>query len=443
MSQSLLNAEQLATELFNHLKLSKSADFYLALSGGQDSCVLLNLMSQLTQSQTLNLTVLHFDHGLQAQSDQWAKHCEELADRYGVFFIAERQIVEVDPKKGLEASARAARYAWFTEVIKNRSANTCQHDAILLTAHHADDQAETLLINLMRGTGVNGLRGIARKREYDVYTLVRPLLDFSQRQISDYAEKNKLQWVDDPSNHEEKFRRNAIRKNVLPTLNSIKPDAIQQFVKSADHMVSTERLLADLAQLDLKTVQQNSYFPLDQSYGINLQDIKKLGDTVGVQRQANAISYWLQENGYSLNSRKNMQQLLDWSNHGAGERSELRNAGRVYRVYRNNLFVMPFTLLQHSQTTELVWQNLHKPLNVSSNRLTYEVHCLDVDKADQYSDIKILFADQARNFFSLKKPFQSAAIPHWRRNVTPILVSNNKIIGIVGSIKDTWLSIVE
>ena len=444
MSKHLLNAEQLAIELFNRLELTKSTDFYLALSGGQDSCVLLDLMCKLAQSQSISLTLLHFDHGLQAQSALWAKHCEELAARYDVPIVVKRQTVQVDPKKGLEASARTARYAWFADVINEKSATKHlagdirdEGAAVLLTAHHANDQAETLLINLMRGTGVSGLRGIARKKNYGNYTVVRPLLDFDQQQITDYAQEMGLHWIEDPSNQEEKFRRNAIRKNVLPTLNSIKSDAVQQFVKSADHMVATERLLADLAILDLQTVQQHPYCPLDQSYGINLQDIQTLGKTVGTQRQANALRYWLQQNGYSLNSQQNLQQLIEWSNHGTGEKSELRNGDRVYRTYRNNLFVMP--LLTPTFLAEMVWQNLSEPLTINLHDSDCEIRCTNSEKAQQHSNVQVLFAEQARRHFSLKKRFQTAAIPHWRRDITPILVSQGEVIGIVGSARDVWL----
>ena len=264
-------------------------------------------------------------------------------------------------------------------------------------------------------------------------------MNFDQSQISDYAEKQHLHWVDDPSNQEEKYRRNAIRKNVLPSLSSIKSDAIQQFVKSADHMVTTERLLADLATLDLQTIQQHPFCPLDQSYGINLNDIQRLGEQAGTQRQANALRYWLQQKGYALNSQKNLQQLLDWSNHGAGDKSELRNDNRVYRVYRQNLFVMPFAATEAPQLN-LVWQDLSKPLLIQlSENNSFQITCRDFKKAQIYSDVNILFADDIRQQFSLKKRFQSAAIPHWRRDVTPILIKDNEIVGMVCSVRDDWL----
>jgi len=440
LGKILLNAEQLGIELFSHLEIPESTDFYLALSGGKDSCVLLDLMSQVAKLQSLNLTLLHFDHGLQEQSASWEKHCKGLAKHYDLTFFSQRQLVHIDTKKGLEASARKARYAWFAEVITNQQ--TCkkrnQNSAVLLTAHHANDQAETLLINLMRGTGVNGLRGIARKKNQGNYTLIRPLLGFDQQQVSEYAEKNDLQWIDDPSNQEQKFRRNALRENVLPALSSIKHDAVQQFVKSADHMVTAERLLTDLALIDLQKVQQYPYCPLDQSYGINLQDIQKLGDTLSIERQSNALRYWLQQCGYPLNSQPQFQQLLGWANNGAGEKSELRNGDSVYRAYQQNLFVMPFVSSELSEQipTKLVWDDLKQPLKVVMTDDKYKIHCCNTDKAQQFKGVEVIFRDEAKKQFSLKKRFQSEAIPHWRRHVAPIIIHNDKIIGIAGSIKD-------
>lgn len=439
-NSSLLNAEKIAFELFGRLKLQESADYYLAFSGGKDSCVLLDLMSQIKQSYSISLTLLHFDHGLQSQSIKWSQHCLNLAKRYDLPIKVTRKKVTVDSKKGLEATARIARYDWFTEIIANNHSveRHSKNSAILLTAHHINDQAETLLLNLMRGTGVRGLRGIARKKQCSNHILVRPLVDFDQQQISHYAIKHSLQWIDDPSNKEQKFRRNAIRAKVIPFLTEIKSDALQQFGKSSAHMVAAERLLTDLAEIDIKEIQQIEYFPLDQSYGIDLHNIKQLGKKFSFDRQSNVLRYWLRQCGYPVNSQQDIQQILDWSNYGTGDKSELRSGTRIYRVYRNHLFVMPFCEFKQ-QIKSMVWPNMKKPLTIKNGG--YELSCENLSKAQQYDHVQLLFGEAVRLQFSMKKRFQSAAIPHWRRDISPVLIKDGEIIAIAGSVKDDWLVI--
>ena len=189
---------------------------------------MLDLLAEYFEQQQLNhdqcqVFALHYDHAIQEQSAQWADFCLQLCNQSGFPLISVRQAVEIDQTIGLEASARNARYRWFRQVMQAKLQERELKNAILLTAHHCDDQAETLLLNMLRGTGIRGMRGIAEKKQVvqeqdENHYLLRPMLGFSKDEIKEYASENNLSWCEDPSNDDIQFRRNAIRHQVLPVL---------------------------------------------------------------------------------------------------------------------------------------------------------------------------------------------------------------------------------
>ena len=191
----------------------------LALSGGLDSVVLLDTVCKAVQAsntskQSTEVWVFHIHHGLQKSADHWLEFCEKLAKKYRAQFDF-RLLHFADKAQGnIEARARAERYDALTELC-------IEHDIeILLLAHHQNDQAETILLQLLRGSGVAGLAGMPQQRintaDGQSITLWRPLLNQSRADLEAYAKKYKLKWVEDPSNQNTRYRRNAIRKEIIP-----------------------------------------------------------------------------------------------------------------------------------------------------------------------------------------------------------------------------------
>lgn len=239
----------------------------IALSGGLDSVVLLDSICRLHQTQAKKLTkpesnevatprifAFHIHHGLQQAADEWLLFCEALAKKYKIDFDFRLLHIDTESNSGnIEARARTARYEALTEL--------CAYHGVedLLLAHHQNDQAETVLLQLLRGAGVAGLSSMPESRALATppgkagsITLWRPLLRLSREELEAYAREHKLKWIEDPSNRSSKYRRNAIRKSVLPKLESIQPGATANLARSAELLAQAQQLLDRLAQQDGK-----------------------------------------------------------------------------------------------------------------------------------------------------------------------------------------------
>ncbi len=215
----------------------------VALSGGRDSVVLLHALSRLVASapRALTLSALHVNHGLCADADRWQAFCAEFCRACGVPLRVVRVEVPRGSGEGLEAAARRVRHAAFER---------CDAHWLAL-AHHRDDQAETVLLNLLRGTGLAGAAGMrAWRAQGDGPALVRPLLDVPRALIDDYARAHGLAWVEDASNADARFRRNYLRHEVMPRLRAVFPQAERSLSRAAAHFAEGAQLLDELAAID-------------------------------------------------------------------------------------------------------------------------------------------------------------------------------------------------
>lgn len=217
---------------------------WIGFSGGVDSHVLLHaLVNQISVEQKQKLVALHVHHGLSINADDWLKHCEVVCDNLGVSFIAQR--VQLDAQASLEDAARNARYQAFQKLMSDRD--------VILLAHHAGDQVETVLFRLLRGTGGKGLSGIPYERllGYGSTRLIRPLLAASKNDIEDYAQQQQLVWIHDESNADEHFTRNFLRQSVVPVLKERFPKMEQNIVSSAQRIATDYAMLSLFAQRQL------------------------------------------------------------------------------------------------------------------------------------------------------------------------------------------------
>lgn len=254
--------------------------WHIALSGGLDSTVLLHLLARLAQREALPpLSAIHIHHGLQAAADAWPAHCRELCVALAVPLQVE--YVQVVPGASLEQAARDARYAAF--------AARLAVGEVLLTAQHRDDQAETLLFRLLRGAGVQGLSAMPVSRGLGAGQLVRPLLSCSRAELLAYADEHKLAWVDDPSNTDERFSRNYLRRQVLPLLLKRWPQALLSMARSAVHLNEAGQLLDELAQQDVAAAEVVDEFTWLTLPSLALPALRSLSEP----RQRNALRYWL------------------------------------------------------------------------------------------------------------------------------------------------------
>ncbi|MFM8464367.1 MAG: tRNA lysidine(34) synthetase TilS [Burkholderiaceae bacterium] len=252
----------------------------IAYSGGLDSAVLLQLATRYCHRHQIKLTALHVHHGLSPNADEWLRHCEQQAIALHVPFEAARITLENVNEAGIEQAARVARYAALGDLCRRHGAS------LLLTAHHQDDQAETVLLQLFRGTGLRGLSGMHELHDENALLggavmLARPLLPCSRKQLENYAAELQIAHVQDESNTDTRYRRNAIRQQIMPMIDRHYPGVAATMARSAQHWQSAQQLLDELAAIDLAKCAEGS--------ALKLSAMTELSE----QRVDNLLRHWL------------------------------------------------------------------------------------------------------------------------------------------------------
>jgi len=264
-----------------------SAELCVALSGGLDSTVLLHALARaLVDRPNYRIRAAHVDHQLQRDSAIWRQHCGSVALSLQLEFVPLVVKVAADPELSPEAAARDARYAALRQILRPNE--------VLLTAHHADDQLETMLLALMRGAGLRGLSGVPSVQIFGGGWLARPLLEFSRAELEEWARSEQLQWLDDPSNANTNFDRNFLRHRVLPALRERWPAAAHSATRSTAHLREAGRLLDVLAAADLESVAIGSCLSMTQLAGL------------APARRRNVLRHWIRQHGMRVPSTRKL-----------------------------------------------------------------------------------------------------------------------------------------
>jgi len=399
--------------------------FHVALSGGLDSSVLLHAMAGLRdRGAGWDLSAIHVHHGLNQHADDWVSFCQQTCQQLDI----PCDIIYVDatpvPGESPEATARQLRYQAIAECVQAGDA--------VVTAHHQDDQAETLLLQLMRGSGLPGLAAMPSTSDFSRGLLLRPLLPFSRQQIRQYALQNNIDWVEDSSNEETHYDRNYMRHEILPMLLSRWPGAIANLSRTAAHMADAKSLLDELAGQDVQILRS------DDRAKIDLNELKKLDPA----RQRNVLRFWLRDLQLPVPSQAQMQQLLTDIFAARVDSSPcVRWPGVEIRRYRDQLYAMPDMIL--------VDRDINHDWDMTTALSIEGVGVLQARPAQgQGLSASLLGSRQLNVRFrqggeriqlsgrghhhELKKLFQDAGIPPWIRDRTPILYQGDSIIAVPG-----------
>ncbi len=325
--------------------LPANAALCVAFSGGLDSTVLLHALSCLRQEHQFVLRAQHVNHGLQDAAGDWEAHCAALASRLQVPFASARVVVRNDVGQGLEAAAREARYG----ALRAR----LQPGEWLLTAHHADDQLETVLLHLLRGSGVGGLAGIPRTRAFGPGRLCRPLLDVPTAAVIDYGATvlvpQGLGWLTDPMNAERAFDRGFLRHDVTPILR-------KRFPAAAGGAGRTAALAAEAAGLLDELARSDSQLVVDE-HRLSLALLGKLSPA----RQRNLIRFQARERGWAVPPERRLREGLAqlWAA-APGRQPVLRWSGHEIRRFRQHLHLLDRVIAAGSpDETPLEWSEAH------------------------------------------------------------------------------------
>ena len=306
----------------------------VAFSGGADSAALLHIAAALQRRGVVDVVALHVHHGLADAADAWLVHCRDQAGGYGIAFDA-AHVAPTRQGGSLEAEARRLRYAALTGLCDRHRCT------VLMTAHHADDQAETVLVNLARGAGIGGLSAAARARPLDGVTLFRPLLDVSAATLREHVELHEISYVVDPSNADRRFTRNAIRHEVMPALRRIAPTIATRLAQTAAHASSMQSLLDEIGVEDLARGKEDEGNGADGAAGPHGDrlDVDRLAALSGA-RAANALRVWLAQRGLRAPSAAALREMLDQLLHASPDAQiALLHERQTLRLYRGRVSI--------------------------------------------------------------------------------------------------------
>jgi len=326
------------------------AGLLIAYSGGPDSTALLDLACRRRDAGAdgyAQLVAAHVHHGLQPQADAWAAHCESECARRGV--ACEVLRVAVDARRGVEDGARTARYRALLAAARQAGAGA------VLTAHHADDRLETFLLQWLRGAGPAGLAGIAGQRDLAPgapVQVLRPLLGFFRRDLEDYLRRHGLESVQDPSNADPRYARNALRLNALPALARIRSGYARSAARSIELVAEAAEVLEELAQEGLQSCTGGAPAGM-----LRLDSLAMLPEA----RRALVLRAWLAAHGAQAPSRARLGEALAQALGGGGDgrmlirigRRELRRHGRLLLLRPSSPAARTREVLQWSGEDEL------------------------------------------------------------------------------------------
>ncbi len=426
---SVVAFERALEEILARVVVSAERKIAVAYSGGLDSSVLLHLAKDFCASRHITLYAFHINHGISPNADAWLKHCAATAKQEDVHFYSQRvNLIDV-AEHGIEQSARIARYAALSTLC------TQHHIPLLITAHHQDDQAESVLLQLLRGSGLPGLSGMAELQlqhgllEGDI-ALGRPLLQLTREQLEGLATALEITHIDDESNIDTRYKRNAVRAWITPVLEKHFPGFATQFTRSAKHIQSAQRLLDELAQSDLEQCAEGSIIFLDK-----LQSLS-------VDRVDNLLRYWIRDLLQYAPSSAQLEQLREQMLQSSREAHPLLEIAGLYFQRREQQL---YATKEHSKQlppTEIisfVWQG-ESEIDIPAwyGKMQFKVSEQGGFDADALrkgplslrprSGSEKLKPDSARPTRTLKNLFQEAEISAQDRIWLPLLYLGEDLI---------------
>jgi tRNA(Ile)-lysidine synthase len=404
-------ANPLLTQLNQFLGcyLKPKQSILLALSGGLDSSVLLHLLTSSKQTIPFELHAMHVHHGLSANADNWADFCLQQCALLNVPIEIARVNVDKNSKLGIEGAARQLRY----EALFNSKINGSQSDFII-TAHHQDDQAETLLLQLFRGAGVKGLSSMAA---VDVSRrMLRPLLGVSRNALLDYATQQNMVWCDDESNDDTQYERNYVRHDVMPVLETRYPTIKSVLARTASHLAEANDLLDVLAKRDAENLLHDN--------SLCLQGLKALE----FSRGKNLLRWWFAQNQLAMPTSEHLSEIIGQllnAKPDANINIQLQNLSLKRYQHRAHLClertIEPFDMVWNGEpnlTLPNGGQLLFKQVIGSGLALKHGMNKLRITSRDGGERFK---PNALRPTRTLKYLFQETNIPPWIREQLPLV----------------------
>lgn len=394
--------------------------YWLAYSGGLDSQVLLSVCAKLG----INLRAIHINHSVSPNAKVWAEHCKFSCENYAIKYIERTIQLDLNAGDSFEEVARKQRYAIFAEYM--------QAGDVLFTAHHQDDQAETLLLQLVRGAGPKGLAAMPAIKSFAKGYHARPLLEFPRAELLEYANSQQLTWVEDESNQDCSLSRNFIRHEVLSKLKTRWPSVTASISRSAAHCAENQILTEEFAK--------EIYLQVEGTRKNTLSVAKLL--QLPVEKQRLVLRVWMQELNYSLPDTKKMESILRDVLTASWDSMPLVQWGDVaLRRHKDNLYLTKvFEVNDERQNIEweveqtliLPRSGILKTRQVQGSGLRADITNVSV----RYRRGSEMAAVRGRGRQSLKNLFQEWEVLPWERDLIPLVYVEDRLIAVAGYFLD-------
>ncbi|WP_354678514.1 tRNA lysidine(34) synthetase TilS [Cupriavidus plantarum] len=405
----------------------------VALSGGRDSVALLHAAREAATRLGTRVVALHVHHGLQADADAWEAFCAMRCGEWGVSLHTERVTVVAQGGEGIEAAARRARYDALGRMCRAAGA------PMLMFAHHRDDQVETVLLRLFRGAGVAGLAGMPASRPLDAggdVRLLRPWLDVSRAEIDAYCARHALRWIEDPSNTDTRFARNALRAH-LPALVTAFSGLHENVVQAAAHIAQAADMLEDMTQRDLVPLVRAGRD--GDTYGeLDLPGLRALPPA----RADAVLRAWLRDLGAQPPSTARLadmrRQLID----SDGGEPSIAHDGLVLHRFRDRVLACRPPLAAVPDALAFVWREeaeVAVPMWRGALRFTRD-DTFGVPEAVLRAPMRVVARAGGERIVlrpggparALKQAYQEAGVPAWRRECLPLLWAGDTLVLAAG-----------
>jgi tRNA(Ile)-lysidine synthase len=404
----------------------KPARYVVAFSGGLDSSVLLHALVSGRAAGGPPILAVHINHGLHADAAAWRDQCAVLASRLGAEFVSRDVVVDTASGSGLEAAAREARYAAFRGLLEPGD--------WLLSAHHQDDQAETVLLHLMRGSGPAGMAGIRPARRFASGWLLRPLLDVPREELESYARSHEIEYIADPANLDPQFDRNYLRHELLPRFESRWPGAATAIRRSAQLAREAATLLSALADIDRSQLGPRP----DRLAVAGLAELSEA-------RQRNVLRHAILQLGLPMPGAVHLEKIVHELVPARQDGQPLVAwPGAEARRYRNNLYLLP---AQEPVPLQLVQKVTGERivLPASLGELRFERGAArGLSEALMRRGLELRFRSGGERFMPvghrhtkvLKKLLQEEGVVPWMREQLPLLYAGDALVAVA----DLWMA---
>lgn len=451
--------EQAITDALGDVQNDLPENIAVAFSGGLDSMVLLHALHRCVSTnnkfKSIRCYALHIHHGLSAHADQWLAFCQTEALARHFIFVGHRVQLANIADQGIEQAARQVRYTALQAL--------CQQNDItmLLAAHHQDDQAETLLLQLIRGAGVAGLAAMPTKMLLaDKRTeLIRPLLPLSRQQLVEYAQWHHLSYIEDESNHDQRYARNAIRHQVLPELEKIRVGCRSTLARSAGLLAEAKTILDEVAQADLtmhqKSVDFSSRRPTpDHGSAVDFERNLVLGTypdklicyhlrQLSSARRANLLRYWLNAKGLRAPSQARLAEMLkQFLDADKDTRATIQHDGHALHLWRGQIWLEAQHQAKPAAEQKKMWQGeryfdlpewggrlLFVPAIAAESGIAYTALFHQTLRITKRSGGERFRAHPQKHACSLQHAYQQHQIPPWLRE-GPLIYLEEQLIWV-------------